>query len=378
MPLWIDTVKTPDDICADVLSEILNEEVIEYRLSPLGRGVLSNVQILDVTLSTRTVKLIAKFRKEEIPLEDLFNVEGAFYHLVDELEDVDAFPFRLTKALATGTHWLLLEYISSNVTTLDVFQSCPKDEFDDLIYRLAKMHEYCWIGSSNTTQTADILNKYSNQLASSPGAGQSLPTSTRKEQFEAAWPAVRKRLIPFFSKESLNRLDGIVTWIAAAKRIDMIQASVEKKRYTLVHGDFHMGNMLLPRGIEGDGDKRPWLVDWSFCGIGNPSVDLVFFLAMNDLKAEDTSRVLQHYHNVVKERSQLSWNDFLTSFRQSLLNQFIILVCYDSLCRTMADSSIGEMVEVQHAHFDRVNTRCAKMILLYNFDDGGSILHIDE
>lgn len=378
MPLWIDTVKTPDDICTDILSKVFNEEVLEYRLSPLGRGVLSNVQTLEVALSTRTVKLIAKFRKEEIPLENLFNVEGAFYHLVDELEDVDAFPFRLTKALATGTHWLLLEYISSNVTTLDVFQSCPMDEFDDLIHRLAKMHEYCWIGSSNTTQTAEILNKYSKQLASAPGAGQSLPTSTRKEQFEAAWSAVKKRLIPFFSIESLNLLDDIVTWIAAAERIDMIQASVEKKRYTLVHGDFHMGNMLLPSGIEGDGDKRPWLVDWSFCGIGNPSVDLVFFLAMNDLKAKDTSRVLRDYHNVVKERSQLSWDDFLTMFRQSLLNQFIILVCYDSLCRTMADSSIGAMVEVQHAHFDRVNTRCAKMILLYNFDDGGSILHIDE
>ena len=66
---------------------------------------------------------------------------------------------------------------------------------------------------------------------------------------------------------------------------------------------------------------------------------------MNDLKAEDTSLVLRDYHNVVKERSQLTWNNFLTMFRQSLLNQFIILVCYDSLCRTMADSSIGEMVE---------------------------------
>ena len=303
-------------------------------------------------------------------MEDLFNIEGAFYHLVDELEDVNAFPFRLTKALATGTYWLLLEYIS-NVTTLDVHQSCPMDELDDLIHRLAKMHEYCWMGSSNSTKIAELLCKYSNQLANAPGAGQSLPTCTRKEQFEAAWPAVQKRLVQFFSSESLHRLDDIVEWISAAERIDMIQASVENKRYTLVHGDFHMGNMLLPKGIEGDKDGRPWLVDWSFCGIGNPSVDLVFFLAMNDLKTDDTRRVIQDYYNVVKERSQLSWDDFLTMFRQSLLNQFIILVCFDSLCRTMADSSADEIIEVQHAHFDRVNTRCARMILLYNFDDSG-------
>jgi len=369
MPRWIDAVKTPDDISVEVLSMILSEEVVQYSLSPLGRGVLSNVQTLEVTLSTRTIKLIAKFRREDIPLEDLFSIEGAFYHLVDELEDFNAFPFQLTKALATGTYWLLLEFIS-NVTTLDVHQSCPMNEFDDLIYRLAKMHDYCWMDSSNSTKIAKTLNKYSNQLANAPGAGQSLPTSTRKEQFEAAWPDVKKRLVPFFSSESMHWLDDIVEWIAAAERIDMIQASVESKRYTLVHGDFHMGNMLLPKGIEGE-KERPWLVDWSFCGIGNPSVDLVFFLAMNDLKAEDTSRVLQDYYSVVRERSQLSWDDFLAMFRQSLLNQFIILVCYDSLCRTMADSSIDEMVEVQHAHFDRVNARCARMILLYNFDDGG-------
>mmetsp|Transcript_11791 Transcript_11791/g.18099 ORF Transcript_11791/g.18099 Transcript_11791/m.18099 type:complete len:377 (+) Transcript_11791:156-1286(+) len=373
MPLWIDSVKTPDDISVDVLSEILNEDVVDYRLSPLGRGVLSNVQTLEVTLDedTRTVQFIAKFRKEEIPLEDLFNVEGAFYHLIDKLEDIHAFPFRLTKALATGTHWLLLEYISDDVTTLDVHQSCPMDQFDDLIHRLAKMHEYCWIDSSNSTKTGEILNKYSNKLSAAPGAGQSLPTSARKEQFKAAWPAVKKRLVSFFSSESLQRLDDVVDWIAAGERIDMIQASVEEKRYTLVHGDFHMGNMLLPKGIVGDVDGRPWLVDWSFSGIGNPSVDLVFFMAMNDITTEDAKRVLQDYYKVVKGR--LSWDEFLGMFRLCLLNQFIILVCYDSLCRTMADSSIDDMAEVQHAHFDRVNARCAQMILLYNFDCGDII-----
>ncbi|KAK1744190.1 aminoglycoside phosphotransferase family protein [Skeletonema marinoi] len=371
MPLRIDSVRTPDDISVDILSEILNEEVIEYRISPLGRGVLSNVQTLDVTLSTRTVQFIAKFRKDEIPLEDLFNVEGAFYHLVDELEEVNAFPFRLPKALATGSHWLLLEYISENVTTLDVYQSCPMNQFDDLIHRLAKMHEYCWVDSSNSTKMAEILNNYSAKLADAPGAGHTLPSSARQEQFAAAWPAVKKRLVPFFSSESLQSIDDIVKWIAASERIELIKNCVEEKRYTLVHGDFHMGNMLLPTEIEGDVDRRSWLVDWSFSGIGNPSVDLVFFMAMNDITAQDTERVLQEYFSVVKERSQLSWNDFLTMFRQCLLNQFIILVCYDSLCRTMADSSSDErMVEVQHAHFDRVNTRCAQMILLYNYNDG--------
>lgn len=372
MPLQIDSVKSPDDIDIAILSNILNAQVTDYHLSPLGRGVLSNVQILEVKLSAQAVQFVVKFRKAEIPMDDLFSVEGAFYQLVDELEQMKAsFPFRLTKALATGTHWLLLEYIPwENVTSLNVHQSCPTDQFDDLIRRLAKMHEHCWINSSSSSSTkmAAIINKYSTKLADAPGAGQSLPSSTRQEQFEAAWPAVKKRLVPFFSSESLQQVDDIVKWIATCDRIEAIKRCVDEKRYTLVHGDFHMGNMLLPKQIEGHIDRtdtRPWLVDWSFSGIGNPLVDLLFFLAMNDIRAQDTQRVLQDYYDVVKVTS-LSWDEFFTMFRQCLLNQFIILVCYDSLCRDMTHSLSCEMVD----HFDRVNARCSQMILLYNFDDG--------
>jgi hypothetical protein len=94
-------------------------------------------------------------------------------------------------------------------------------------------------------------------------------------------------------------------------------------------------------------------------------------LGMNDVKNIDS--VLQIYYHVIKERSQLSMDDLLTMFRECLLNQFVILVSYDSLCREMAGSR-----EDQHAHFDRVNTRCARMILAYNFDSSGGILPIQS
>ena len=371
MPLVIDHVKTPEDISIDILSNILNNaRVIDYNLSPLGRGVLSNVQVLRVITSTGNLQFIAKFRKMEIPLKDLFQVEAAFYHLVDELEDIDAFPFRLTKALATGSHWILLEYISENVISLDVHQSSPKDQFDNLIYRLAKMHEYCWLESTKSTKLIKILNKYSTKLADAPGVGQQLSASKRRDQFEASWPAVRKRLVGFLSSEALHYLDEIVKWTAAKERIEKIKSLVEENRYTLCHGDFHLGNILLSAGVESC-DQRPWLLDWSFSGVGNPLVDLAFFLsiAMNEITFQDTQRVLQNYFNVIRDKSQLSWDQFLSMLRHSLLNQFVILVCYDSLCRQMADSS-GEMAKVQHRHFDRVNTRCANLILLYNFKDG--------
>lgn len=372
MPLHLDDgIKSPDDINIEILTTILNvKHIDEFCIAPLGRGVLSNVQTLDVKLSsTNTKQFLNKFRKNEIPLDDLFKVESTFYELADELEQLEdaMFPFRLAKALATGSNCIILELIQ-DVTCLDVHQSCPVDYFDDVIHKLAEMHAYCWVGSSSTT-TNNILTEYAPRLAMSPGAGQSLPASTRQDQFEVAWPAVRKRLVPFFSSEDICRLDDVVTWIASVDRIEVIKRCVEGRRYTLVHGDFHMGNLLLPKTdnrCDSSVDNRPWLVDWSFCGLGNPVVDLVFFLGMNDVTNIDS--VLRNYHNVIKERSQLSWNDLLAMFRECLLNQFVILVSYDSLCREMADTR-----EDQHAHFDRVNTRCARLILAYNFDSSGGI-----
>ena len=44
-----------------------------------------------------------------------------------------------------------------------------------------------------------------------------------------------------------------------------------------------------------------------------------------------------------------------------ILNQFIILVCYDSLCRSMADASSSS--QIYHDQFDRVNTQCVRMLL---------------
>ena len=376
MPLHIDDdIKCPDDINLEILSKILNvKHIVEFCIAPLGRGVLSNVQTLDVKLSsTNTMQFLVKFRKDEIPLDDLFKVESTFYELADEQEQLDAmFPFRLAKALATGSNCIILELIQ-DVTCLDVHQSCPVDYFDDLIHKLAEIHACCWKGSSSAI-SKKIHTEYAPRLAMSPGAGQSLPASTRQEQFEVAWPAVRKRLVPFFSSKDICRLDDVVNWIASVDRIEVIKRCVEERRYTLVHGDFHMGNSLLPtkdNKCDSSVDNRPWLVDWSFSGVGNPVVDLVFFLGMNDVTNIDS--VLQNYYNVIKERSQLSLDDLVAMFRECLLNQFVILVSYDSLCREMADSR-----EDQHAHFDRVNSRCARMILAYNFDSSGRILPIQS
>jgi hypothetical protein len=108
----------------------------------------------------------------------------------------------------------------------------------------------------------------------------------------------------------------------------------------------------------------------------NPLVDLVFFLVVGapnipinesgtclSTMSANVDRVLKLYHTTLNDESALfSWDQFVTHFRACLLKQLVILICYDGLCRDMADS-LRDVKDVYHAHFDRVNVRCARMLL---------------
>ncbi|KAL7463584.1 hypothetical protein ACHAXS_003947 [Conticribra weissflogii] len=474
----IDHVKLPSDLTSDLLTSIITQHydfdssknnVSSLDCRPLGRGVMSNVQILNVTYASshsenldserNTIennaanfsvpnRFLVKFQKPEIPMPDLFTVEGEFYRLVDKFneeflsgthdsgDDIIAsrpFPFRIVEAIATGPNWLLLQYIPKDkVTTMDVTSGCPPDKFDELVVMLAKMHAWFWIGTDSKQmhqlkkKLPTILTTHSRKLSSTPGVGHNLPIQDRQASFANSWPAVRSRLLPFFpseSKEYLQQLDRIVEWTAQSPRIEKIANSVGEKKFTLIHGDFHVGNILFPKlpSYEGDEDevwranenpakntineraaRRPWLVDWSMSGIGNPLVDLVFFLVVGAdiipsnahpdkdpvaITSESLEKVLNKYHRALNSNSRtnvetlndstpvgeslsrldtllLSSDETASMFRQCLLNQFIILVCYDHLCRSMAETSPDEQSKkLLHSHFDRVNVRCVNMLL---------------
>ena len=138
----IDSVSSPDDVTANLLAYLLNVhyreadtddaeycdiKVSSFQWQPLGRGVLSNVQLLHVcyesvddndTPNNLPTQFLAKFRKDEISLEDLFPVEGEFYrqasHFCPRLNEdnsyknANEFPFRLVNAIAQGPSWILL------------------------------------------------------------------------------------------------------------------------------------------------------------------------------------------------------------------------------------------------------------------------------
>ncbi|KAL9182350.1 hypothetical protein ACHAXT_013002 [Thalassiosira profunda] len=444
-PVEIDGVSSPAEVTSKLLASLLNThydtstsvegdasaeggiKVASMQWTPLGRGVMSDVQLLDVSYESTCEagnipsRFLAKFKKEEIPLRDLFTVEGRFYRFASKMKsaegenDGSGFPFRLVDAVAFGPSWILLEYISAedDMDIIDVHEGCPSERFDDLLVRLARIHATCWISddaeisSKPAPAISSLLRKYACKLSPAPGAGHTLPPSGRQQQFAPGWPAVRERMMPYFQSEygtqSLEKMDEIVSWTSQSSRIADIARSVAEKKCTLVHGDFHIGNMLLEKTQHEDSGERkqpaPWLVDWSMAGVGNPCVDLVFFLILaaeaiptyemstegaslqstTEMTTERVGRILKQYYQTLTageqdedtantplpsnrtQQPRLQWEAFLSMFSECLLNQFIILVCYDSLCRSMADASPDG--PTFHHHFDRVNVRCARMLL---------------
>jgi len=233
------------------------------------------------------------------------------------------------------------------------------------------------------SELADVLIRRSGNLSSNPGAGHTLPINTRQQLFLPSWPAVRERLTSYMNDYDLERIGAIVNWTATHDHIEKCAKFVSSDlNCTLVHGDFHIGNLLIPikrtSSNECSTASKPFLVDWSMAGMGNPLIDLVFFLVVGaqSIPCHDTDSItssevvegiLKQYQTALNDQEHtakvlLSWDDLISMFRVCLLNQFIILVCYDSLCRDMANTFQGKK-DVYHDHFDKVNARCIRMLL---------------
>jgi hypothetical protein len=189
-------------------------------------------------------------------------------------------------------------------------------------------------------------------------------------------------------------LEEFCRQLAESSRVLDIHDSVYMFTPTLIHGDFHVGNMLFANisGIENvDDDKNVtspiWLLDWATCGQGNPLCDFVFFwvVSTND---SDARTMIQHYlplyyDTLMKSRRghdkpmPLAESDQLCDFtyaqclfmaRTCLIHQFILLVCYDTwtrnflldICNKDGDDAT---LQFYQQHFDNVNRRCALAVL---------------
>lgn len=353
----------PDELTNAFLEDILRDpesgaSVVSFEWKALEKGVLSEVVGISVRLKDAASEEIAqkeyvgKFLRPEFPFKSMFEVESNFYTKFSRAEQKDiAFPFEMPAAVFTSSVLIILERVPS-ITTYSCVEGCPPSEISRLVERLARMHAQYW--DYNGTDLA--------QLA---GIGSNLTGDEKRLQFPGCWSSYLDD-IPLEESDKQQLQAFCERLSAKPEQLKQIHDAVTEGPSALIHGDFHVANMLFPSDPSSD---SMWLLDWATCGRGNPMRDLAFFFIVSvtsqDRRQQERA-CLQIYNDTMEAHGQhaLTLDDWTQQYRMCVLNQFLILAVYDSLSKSLANNANNDKLRQElHAHFQEVNYRACICVL---------------
>ena len=335
-------IETPEQL-ADYFK--VNADVRSTRATPLSQAILSQVVELTVSYDNSPDTVwVAKFQKASLPLQDMFRVEGAFYsnHAGDFMEG----DIQVPEALYCGDKCIVLKKIQ-DTTSYSLLESCPTNHLSTIFRAMARMHAHFW-GSKNLED-----------LSSTAGIGNAMSGLQKEQYFPNCWQAFCR---PLDDDRILQLCQSL-----SERRLRDIHTRVHGYKPTLIHGDFHVANILFS-------PHKLWLLDWATCGLGNPMVDVVFFFLVSTRLSmtEMIGTWLPYYFRELTtctNSTDMTWESCLFMFRTCLLNQFLVLVCYDQISkRLLANEASGEVHEHYMQHFENVNRRCVKALLSKEMD----------
>lgn len=351
------TPKTPDALTIEFLASALakeygepNIELESFRVKDADAGVLSHVVIIDVEYkkcaTTIAKKFVAKFLQPQFPLEHMFVVESRFYR---ELGAKKTFSFQTPRPVYTSNTMIMVEHVASE-TSYSAVDGCPKDLVLPMITKLGEFHaKYLHLTTEQLDKTC------CKGLAFPAGVGSTLGGLAKETQFPGQWEDFLQK-IPSVPDAVRLQVKEICQQLSS-RRLSNIHETMHDDAspyQTLIHGDFHVANMLLQR------DHQTFLVDWATCGRGNPLIDLAFFAIVSvtsSVRKGVEEDMLQAYHQALSSScsSNVSLAEVKKLYRLCVLNQFLILVCYDKLSRQLS-AQAKRPDELTH-HFDVVNAR---------------------
>lgn len=358
------TIETPEQLADKaVFSELIRRrfgsavDIHSIKMAPLSQAILS--QVVEITLSYCSeatvdvpISYIAKFQKESLPLQDMFRVEGCFYdNFADEFRTVNDLGLYVPQPLFSGEKCVVMEKIV-DTTSYTLLESCPPERLELVFRGMARMHTHFWnfdYGHANLSATA--------------GIGAAMTGLEKEHAFCHCW----KDFVCELNLSQQERLRPICESLAQRRLRDIHDCAYGFKP-TLVHGDFHVGNLLFK-------EDKIWLVDWATCGDGNPMADVVFFFLISTrltMTALVETWLPFYYHELTtctSKAADFSWETCLFMFRTCVLNQFLVLVCYDKIGKTLLEQEAsGEYCAFYKQHFENVNRRCVDALLSNEMD----------
>jgi len=108
-----------------------------------------------------------------------------------------------------------------------------------------------------------------------------------------------------------------------SRRVDRL---CSLRQVTLIHGDAHTGNVMLPRNTS---HGRVILIDWHRWEINTAAIDLAFFIALHwpsQLRTIREQSLLRHYHEHLLRYGvrHYSWEDLWRDYREAVIIMTLI------------------------------------------------------
>ncbi|POM66057.1 Hypothetical protein PHPALM_18145 [Phytophthora palmivora] len=366
-------VNLSGQVTTEFLQQVLgplypSEQVVDFQWEPMNIGVIAEVVIFTVQFDLKGSnevktqrRFVGKFLRPEFPFESMFAVESKFYNefttkagdaAMKNSAAVVGFPFAIPTAIFTSNVLIVLKFVES-VKTFTCVDGSPPHHIPVLVTKLAQMHARFW-------------NHDGDGLATPAGIGSQLTGEEKRLQFPGCWKDYLDDVV--LENSDKTRLTALCQRLSQkADLLKMVHDIVDNGPSSLIHGDFHIANMLLPTD---DTDEVTWLLDWATCGRGNPLRDLAFFFIVSvqaSHRRVQEVTCLEMYHKALtaeKEDVCLPLDKLHQQYKMCVLNQFVILVVYDSLSKSLAANAKTERLrEELNVHFREVNHRACLSVL---------------
>ncbi len=104
------------------------------------------------------------------------------------------------------------------------------------------------------------------------------------------------------------------------------QRLIDQQNVTLIHGDAHTGNLMLPHNVE---QNRVMLIDFQLWGINVAAIDLAFLIALHwnrERRAALEQSLLRRYYKtlIANGVTNYAWDDFWNDYRESVIIMTLI------------------------------------------------------
>jgi hypothetical protein len=294
----------PADITPAWLSSVLDAEVREVEVAPIGTGQtgatyrVSAAYAADGELpGTFAIKLPAQDDavRERVALGYLSEVE--FYTDVADRVRIPVPGCFYSDIAEGGTDFVLVLADMAPAVQGDQIAGCTPQEARLAVEALAGLHGPSWCDPVWLGLSAISMPKPGDEAAAK-GLG-----DVSKMAADITIDKLGDRMSAE-DRETLSAAMGSVTpWLLA-----------EPKRFALMHGDYRLDNMLF------DPERtRVTVVDWQTLGVGLPARDLAYFTATSlapEVRSEIEQDLVRRYHEallgygVTDYDAETCWRDY--------------------------------------------------------------------